>query len=163
MMMDYPFTQDELNTAVDTWGCNCGPSALAFALQRPLCDARHSIPDFEVKRYTSPTMMKQALALLRVAVTGVSVPSKELMFDYWPALVRIQWTGPWTAPGGNPKWAYWHTHWITTWIQEKQNLIFDCNGGAQLFAGWTHDTVPLLIPKRGDGGWRPTHIWRIKK
>lgn len=35
-VMTYPFTEDEMYAAAREWGCNCGPSALAFALQVPL-------------------------------------------------------------------------------------------------------------------------------
>lgn len=62
--MKYPFTEAEFKAASDAWGCNCGPSALAFATQKSLEAARHAIPGFEAKRYTSPTMMRDALAFL---------------------------------------------------------------------------------------------------
>lgn len=61
-MLVMPFTQDEFYAAYEEWGCNCGPSALAFILQQPLDYIRDKIPDFEKKKFTSPTMMRQAIA-----------------------------------------------------------------------------------------------------
>lgn len=162
----YPFTQEEFERAAAEWGCNCGPSALAFALRQGLGVARWAIPDFERKGYTSPTMMKAALVNLEARFVPVSTPSLNAMYsDVW-ALVRIQFTGPWTAPGANARWAYTHTHWVCTWAigcRPHIPMIFDCNGGAMLAADWEHDVVPHLIPKRGDGGWYPTHIWRLPR
>src|SRR5688572_16319757 len=113
--MNYPFTEQDMERAAAEWGCNCGPSAMAFAIQQPLDVARHAIPEFETKRYTSPSMMKLALHSLKFGFMRVMQPSIGKMFYDQPAVVRIQWTGPWTMPGSNGKWAYNYTHWIATW------------------------------------------------
>jgi hypothetical protein len=42
--MKYPFTESDLQSAFDNWGANCGPTALAFALQRPLSEISGKIP-----------------------------------------------------------------------------------------------------------------------
>jgi hypothetical protein len=170
MEMRYPFGSDDLLRAYKEWGCNCGPAALAFALQIGLDAVRKAIPDFEAKRFTSPTMMQQAMAALRKEYNPVPVkvkgePSRANLFDRVPALVRIQWGGPWTAPGGNPKWAYRHTHWIATWKAGVHGdaTVFDVNSGIVGFPMWEMGTVPQLIESipRADGTWWPTHIWRI--
>ena len=161
LTLDYPFTESEMHAASTEWGCNCGPSALAFAIQQPLEVARRAIPDFDSKKYTSPTMMQAALKSLGISYRGITPPDRASMFSQESqALVRIQWLGPWTEPGANPKWAYWHTHWITTWMVGAIDLLFDCNGGVNRLANWEQEIVPLLMPKRGSG-WRPTHIWRL--
>ncbi len=162
----YPFTEQDMAAARREWGCNCGPSALAFAIQQPLSAARFAIRDFERKRYTSPMMMRNALNELRVRWWPVAPVCRDEMFGVAPALVRIQWTGPWTAAGSNPRWAYTHTHWIATWRQGPAveggfPLVFDCNGGVRGIDSWESEIVPLLLPKRGDGKWAPTHIWRV--
>ena len=161
--MLYPFTQSDAEIAARTWGCNCGPSALAFALQTSLDVARDAIPKFDDRRYTSPTMMRDALLSRGIKWTSPQEIDRASMFDDRVALIRIQWTGPWTAPGSNPKWAYGYTHWITTWRDHGRSLVFDINGGVMEFLGWEREIVPLLIKeiKRADGDWRPTHIWRI--
>lgn len=164
--MTYPFTLSDLLHAQNTWGCNCGPAALAFALQRRLDVARRAIPDFETRRYTSPTMMKKALAAIGVTHESLDRHHPAIlrdMFDAAPALVRIQWTGPWTEPGANPWWAYRKTHWIATWLAGDQLHVFDCNSGIVDFARWKREVVPhltALYPK-ADGGFFPTHVWRI--
>ena len=157
-MMDYPFSEAELKAAARDWGCNCGPSALAFAIQRPLEVARHAIPDFDRKRYTSPSMMLAALQSLGIKhhAHPTTLKVEASMFDDRPALVRVQWTGPWTG-----KWAYWYTHWVCCWKEWGVDAVFDCNGGVLHFREWRDEIVPLLLPKRGDGKWHPTHIWRL--
>lgn len=64
-MLTYPFTEADAQRAYDEWGANCGPNALAFALQIPLEEVRDVIPQFDERRYTSPTMMRQAVEHLR--------------------------------------------------------------------------------------------------
>lgn len=175
MTLAYPFTEADSQRAYEEWGANCGPNALAFACQLPLESVRHAIPDFAAKRYTSPTMMKAALGWLGRTFTvmydfGTGRPSKATMFGRGVALTRIQWTGPWTAPGANPKWAYRQTHWVATWRETEELAagrvharVFDVNGGIQSFSEWERVTVPAIthLTPRADGGWHPTHVWRI--
>jgi hypothetical protein len=159
----YPFTEADSQTAYEEWGANCGPNALAFALQLPLSTVRHAIPDFEAKRYTSPTMMKAALSALSKSFTPGPISIEGLFYRPRISLVRIQWLGPWTVPGMNPKWAYRQTHWIATWADGDAAMVFDVNGGVRTFDSWKSEIVPALtaaIP-RADGGWRPTHVWRL--
>lgn len=169
--MIYPFTEEQMDAAAKEWGCNCGPSALAFALQKPLEAARFAIPDFATRRYTSPTMMKAALAFHSQPYEVVRVKPPKLgeiagpwpMFHERPALVRIQWEGPWTAPGSNPRWAYRQTHWIATWFESSAPIVFDCNGGIMHVRRWEAEIIPLIVQHtpRATGGWYPTHIWRL--
>jgi hypothetical protein len=187
MNYDYPFTMEEFEQANRDYGCNCGPSALAFALQVPLSEVRGQIPGFEERGYTSPTMMKSAVANLgRKFVAAVA--DVENMFAPQIALVRVQWTGPWTKPGANAKWAYRMTHWTACWRTNRRcncrdsafmeatcgqcgrtgeitsDFVFDCNGGIRSFESWKKEIVPLLTATypRADGGWFATHIWRIQ-
>ena len=89
-------------------------------------------------------------------------------------LARIQWEGPWTKPGANPKWAYRQTHWVASWRQDGETLadkilaaidpvIFDVNGGLMLFEQWEQQIVPAIVANipRADGGWHLTHSWEI--
>lgn len=163
--LTYPFTEAECKAAYEEYGCNCGPTALAFACQLKLSAVRHAIPDFDAKRYTSPTMMKAALKNL-----GVSFKPYEFirvyagMFGERPALTRIQWTGPWTAPTANPKWAYRLTHWICTWKPaDGSHKVFDVNGGILDYEDWKNTVVPVIVASipRADGSWFQTHIWRL--
>lgn len=162
-MLTYTFTEDDVQAAHDEWGANCGPTALAFALQIPLDDVRDAIPGFDDKRYTSPTMMRQALEHLGRPFQVIRPADRSTMFQWSPSLVRVQWTGPWTAPNANPRWAYRHTHWIATYMVERQAaMLFDCNGGIRGFQSWQDEIVPLLTNyDRADGGWHPTHVWKL--
>ena len=170
-LSDYPFTEQQMQAASDEWGANCGPAALAFALRIGIDVVRGKIPGFEEKRYTSPTMMKAGLENLGFKYIAVTCPGNDnpriaAMFANEIYLVRVQWTGPWTAPGASPKWAYRQTHWIATWmgvgLAHKIPMVFDCNGGIMTHEAWRNNIVPLLTSQcpRADGGWFPTHVWR---
>lgn len=163
MPYTYTFDANEMTQAAQDWGCNCGPSALAFALQVSLDEVRGLIPDFETRRYTSPTMMKAALAAAGVSFTQIRELDRYGMFQETVSLVRVQWTGPWTAATANPKWAYWHTHWIATVLEGNTPVVFDCNSGMTTLESWECDLVPLITKQisRADGGWFPTHIWQL--
>lgn len=177
MKATYPFTEADMVKAHDEWSANCGPNALAFALQIHLEQVRGNIPEFEKKKFTSPTMMKAALRNLEVKWQEYThLRIVDAMFaPLGISLCRIQWCGPWTEPGANPKWAYRQTHWIATWqhmeecgvLGEMQFLymVFDINGGIMAFDQWKKEIVPLItrsIP-RANGEWFSTHIWRINR
>ncbi len=150
------FSQRDFEQAYEDWHCNCGPTALAAALGRTLAGVRGLIPNFEERRYTSPTMMRHALD---------NAGQRFVTDEEWPirGLVRIQFTGPWTAEGANPRWAYWHTHWVASFGEpDCLHWIFDCNGGLQPRGTWEMEILPLLIGniKRADG-WTRTHNWEF--
>lgn len=163
-MLTYPFSEAESSKAYDEWGANCGPNALAFALQCSLGEVRPLIPGFEEKRYTSPSMMAAALRSRGQRYKDVRPQNPQTMFHASVALVRIQWEGPWTQPGANPRWAYRQTHWVTTWTCEAPR-VFDVNGGIMSLTDWKAEVVPVLVAHtpRATGGWFPTHIWRLVK
>ena len=176
-MLIYPFTEEESRQALDEWGANCGPNALAFALGKTLDEVRPLLVGFEEKRYTNPTMMRDALSRAGVSFQIQKPRADDTMFQKTKSLVRIQWHGPWTEPGANPRWAYRQTHWICTfrcddvslvrggdpWRCMNMPLVFDCNGRLKTYSDWNAEIVPLLtksIP-RANGDWSPTHVWRL--
>lgn len=129
------------------------------------CDARPTLSEafcFDERRYTSPTMMRAALDHFGRKTTDGPCDFYG-MFDERVALVRVQWEGPWTALGANPKWAYRHTHWVACWLDRNQRCVFDCNGGIRPVRDWEHEIVPLLTNyPRANGDWFPTHVWRLE-
>lgn len=147
--------------ARNEWGCNCGPAALAFAAQRSLDDVRGKIPGFETKGFTTPTMMRAGLAALGVAADEVPARREEMFADQ-PALVFIQFTGPWTEPGANPRWAYTHTHWIGTLGPAAASWTFDVNCGVTSFGRWERELLPMLLTNRRTG-WFPKLILRVRR
>lgn len=169
------FTEEDARLAWENWGCNCGPSALAACLGLTLDDVRPAVEKvgFAAKKYVSPTMMRGALDYLGANVE-FRMPNRRYAGDpvdekafARSGLVRIQWTGPWTAPGANPKWAYRQTHWIASW--QKQGTwglwVFDVNGGLHTFESWRDNVVPHIIASipRADGGWFVTDSWEVSR
>lgn len=157
------FTEAEFKEAHRSWGCNCGPTALAFALQTTLEAARYAIPQFAERRYTSPRMMREALDFLGRSFQHVGRPGVPHMCTPAMALVRVQWGGRWMQVGVPTVARYFHTHWIAAWSERGVPFVFDCNGGIRTIGSWEQEIVPLLTcDMRGaDGTWLPTHVWRI--
>lgn len=150
---------------------NCGPSALAIMTGLPLMRVCPAIPNFKDRHYTNPSMMAAALRSL-----GVPFEERDdkdcdghTLTKY--GLCRIQWEGPWTAPGSNPRWAYRETHWIGAaefnWPEPDKSLlfVFDVNCGWQTYMDWEHIHVPQIIKSvvspRATGNWWATHRWEL--
>lgn len=174
-MKPHRLTKPELTITEPDWlqaereygACNCGLTALAIMLGLPVMAVMPHIPQYKERHYTSPTMMKVALASLGVALKDrfpkrtTTARDSHAMATY--GLVRIQWEGPWTAPGANPRWAYRQTHWVGSAqfsgpgpCRGMQSWVFDVNAGWQLFDKWESETVPSIIREcvpRATGGW----------
>lgn len=179
MRYNYTYTEQDFDKAYSEWGANCGPGALAFALQVGIDQVRGMIPDFEDKRFTSPTMMKKALSGREVEFINLlgNGAARSEVFGDLVALTRIQWTGPWTKEGSNPRWAYRYTHWIATWkladdadlagigeLKAGTDMVFDVNGGIRTFESWKVEIATILsaMHARAGGGFFPTHCYRLK-
>lgn len=157
----------EVEAAADEWGCNCGPAALAAVLGLSLAEIRPHLGDFEAKGYMNPTMMLAALRSLWVkweawAAGGI----------LWPTcgLCRVQWEGPWTAPGVPIAARYRKTHWVGSRILSDGCVqVFDVNamhhnGGWLDFEVWRQQLVPWILKHchpKASGAWHLTHRLQI--
>lgn len=149
----------EADIAYAQWGCNCGPAAIAAIMNMRLDQVRPLLGDFEAKRYTNPTLMWAIL-------DRVGRPWRKIGRE-WPTfgLARIQWEGPWSEPGANPRWGYRQTHWVASWKHsERGHGIFDVNmtgngSGWGSFADWEREIVPAIVAAtpRANGKWHVTH------
>jgi hypothetical protein len=158
-----PFTFEEVEAAATIWGANCGPGALAAVLGRRLEEIRPHLGDFECKRYTNPRLMFAALRSLGV--------DWRVAAEDWPdhGLIRVQWEGPWTAPGVPMRARYRQTHWIGSRTGKSGVEIFDINcmsvGGWVHLAEWRDFVVPWLLrdchPK-ANGRWHCTHRLAVR-
>ncbi len=162
------FDLADAESAYREWGCNCGPTAVAAVLGRTLDEVRPHLGDFESKRYTNPTLMYRALRSLG----ATWVPIVRSLLDPrpivgWPrlGLVRIQWEGPWTAPGVPLRARYRHTHWVGAATSGDEVGIWDCNAlnngsGWVALAGWESVVVPWILSNhpRATGRWHQTHV-----
>ena len=160
------FTLEEAERASDEWGLNCGPGAVAVMNGLTLEDLRPHLGDFEQKHYTNPTLMWTILKNIGARWSIRKDGSK------WPTygLARIQWDGPWTAPGVPVAARYRHTHWVGAMLAEgsDEHSIFDINciayGGWVPLAEWTTHVVPWLLKQcepKANGQWYPTHVVEI--
>ena len=102
---------------------------------------------------------------------GVTWNKVKLKNPGWPefGLARIQWHGPWTAPGAHWAARQRHTHWVgaATDLAGGTVLVFDINtlseinetGGCTL-DNWRMIIVPWILQHcepKGDGKWSITH------
>lgn len=163
------FGLEEAQAAVDEWGFNCGPGALCAILDMTPAEIRPHLGDFERKRYTNPTLMRQILDGLHVVYQWEVVPVRYL--NVWPenSLIRVQWSGPWTGPAVPMQARYRHTHWIGCRYNGSAAVdIFDvnamCCGGWIPLTEWRDQLVPWLLKEcepRANGRWWQTHIVRV--
>ncbi|NMG39827.1 hypothetical protein GRZ55_11285 [Chelativorans sp. ZYF759] len=165
------FSADDAERAFDEWGANCGPGAIAAICGLTLDELRPHMGDFETKRYTNPTLMWQVLAGLGVAF---SYRGGDLGRASWPqyGLARIQWEGPWTAPGVPIRARYRQTHWVGAARHPERGVgIFDINAigngtGWCALADWETTLVPFILSEcvpRADGNWHITHAVEVKR
>ncbi len=151
---------------------NCGPGALcAVADLRPE-EALPYLRGFDRKHYTNPSMMQEALHKLKIPFQRVyeCLGHGEARNPVYPffGLVRIQWAGPWTAPGVPVRARYRHTHWVA-W-DNVSFQVFDinamCAGGWIDLFEWRDQLVPWLLREvepKAAGHWWPTHCWQINR
>ena len=154
------FTEADVDAANVAWGLNCGPAALAAICGLTLDQVRPLIPEFETRRYTSPTMMRAG-----VAAAGYQVGTDDRNGTRDPhcfppfGLVRIQFEGPWYG-----RWAYQHTHWVASRVWQGGMWVFDVNCGWQTARIWAG--VPRILTaeiRRATGGWHATHRWGLAR
>ena len=170
------FTLEDAQRAADEWRFNCGPAALAMVSGLTPEELRPHMGDFEQKGYTNPTLMFECLNRLGIQWKPIKPYAKLPMLDgldSWPkfGLLRIQWEGPWTAPGVPIPARYRHTHWIGACrVEGEEPYVFDvncmCVGGWVLFTEWSGSVVPWLLKQcepKADGGWHLTHSIEVIK
>jgi hypothetical protein len=176
------FTLEDADRAHEAWGCNCGPAAVAAIAGLTLDELRPHLGDFEQKRYTNPTLLWQILrnAGIRYQCTLNQMSSEHQGMLAWPqyGLARVQWEGPWTAPGVPIKARYRHTHWVgaishaSDWTTPgwEEPRIFDincmCVGGWVPESEWTTSVVPWLLKEcvpRANGRWHLTHVVEVER
>jgi len=166
------FTAEAADRAYDEWGANCGPGAIAAICGLTLDELRPHMGDFEIKGYTNPSLMWQVLDSICVRWRLVR-PART-----WPdyGLARVQWEGPWTAPGVPPRAAYRHTHWVGAARRRacdgRQIVgIFDINAigngsGWCSLEDWTGTLVPWILEAcvpRANGRWHLTHVVEVQR
>lgn len=151
-----------IDDAIDSWGANCGPVALAGAVGLPVADVREAVsPGGSFRGYMTITHMREALARLRVPIVQTwSRPWKDMLAttDGSPIIVCIQWTGPWSSV---PKAAATKRHFVCYRHGYVGKLgpgwVCDVNNPSDWSwfprRNWEATIVPSLIPKRGDGTW----------
>lgn len=171
------FTFEDMDRANAVWGANCGPTSVAAICGLTLDEVRpyFAAAGFDAKRYTNPKMMHEVLNAIGRPWQRVktSQPSGAAAHMPWWGLCRIQWHGPWTDPGANPRWAYRQTHWIGAAKRKEDGSIgvYDCNAMAPSADGsgwtsleaWSEIIAPWIIRgiPRATGGWHVTHAIEV--
>lgn len=88
-------------------------------------------------------MMKAAIA--KAGYSAVRVPDRWPPGGALPAVVMIQWIGPWMNPGVPAAARCQHRHWVAY----QAGWIWDVNTDKwQRFEDWLAEIVPQLLPKK---------------
>jgi hypothetical protein len=158
------FSLSDLEAAWESWECNCGPAALAAVLGITLDKAHETIPRFDERHYTNPTMMLQAVRTLKADYRAWANQGRAVD---WPTygLARIQWAGPWTNPGVPIAARYRHSHWVGVATSPTSRGIFDVNCGMWTsFDAWKSILVPRILAEnepKTSGEWWVTNAIEI--
>lgn len=157
---------ERANKMADDWGFNCGPAAICAVTGFTPEELRPHLGDFEHKHYTNPNLMRQILQSLDVQ-SKWTVDARGVKNLSWPefGLVRVQWSGPWCAPGVPMRARYRHTHWVATdscngGLRRVFDINATCVGGWIPYQEWNEQLVPWLLNEcqpKADGKWWPTH------
>jgi len=167
------FSYEDMCRANEEWGANCGPGAIAAICGLTLDELRPHLGDFEEKGYTNPTLMFEILERIGAQIRVRSIAANLKTPLTWPdyGLVRIQWEGPWCAPGVPMAARYRHTHWIGANGRNPRNIgIWDVNcmnngTGWVSLENWRAIAVPHILRAcvpRADGGWHLTHAIEVR-
>lgn len=158
------FIPPDLDAENDRWGANCGPGALAAVLGKPIAAVRPAFPWFPASTWTNQRRMEQALHAMGArwradrAVDALGVGEA--------GVALVQFEGPWTAPGVDPRRAPPHTHWIGVArvpfverglpVSEPMLFAYDVNDAPWFpMEAWERFTLPkLLRDHRRATGWR---------
>ena len=153
--------------AMNEWGCNCGPGALAAMTISSLDQARLAlsrcgdIKGFDECGHTKETLMKVGLERLSFSI-------RENKSNVWPkyGLVRVVWHGPWNDYGKGNFWPPHHSHWVGSVMTHEGLMIFDINaivvGGFINMAFWEDVVIPdILKDIDADGSWTMLESWDI--
>jgi hypothetical protein len=167
------FTEEDANEAWEAYGFNCGPAAICAICGMTPEEIRSHLGDFELKRYTNPTLMWKILENLNVRIKGIRGLADNVPKLSWPrwGLARVQWEGPWTAPGVPIKARYRQTHWIGVNSTNPSDIgIWDVNclnngNGWVSLSNWESIIVPAILKAchpKADGRWHLTHTVEIE-
>ena len=135
----------DLAAAHKEWGCNCGPSALAAALNLRCADVRDAFGDFDERRYVNPSHMKAAAGVLgyRALLTERLVVGSAPPARHPPlfGVAFIQFTGPQVPQTWHAQ--YLHTHWIACAFNGTRTIIYDCNHAVPIpLSEWAIEVFP---------------------
>ena len=123
---------------------------------------RTGFPQFPKKPWTTFTAMKDALRAVSSATflcRSYPCPNQRvpLQFGGARALMMVQWLGPWTEPGANPRWAYTHTHWVGVVADKARRIwVYDVNADHTTRSGDSR----LSVLSAGGGGWITIDDWQ---
>lgn len=137
------FSPWDMEVASINFGAMCGHGALAAAIGT---DVIRVMEHFERGGWVNIPIMKAAIA--RAGYRTIPLTDWPKPDETVPAVVMIQWTGPWMAEGVPVAARCQHRHWVAA----VGDWIWDCNAeGWFTRACWERFIPPALMPKRGTG------------
>lgn len=132
------FYPPDIEAASDSWGANCGPSAIAAILNRSLAETRPLLNDFEQRGYMNITHVQNALRTAAVPFRS------RLKVRPVCGLVFIQW-------GGHEKKPAYAQYRFTHWIAVLRDQVFDVNLPTVAHWNYWQKTLPSLMKDEGQG------------
>jgi hypothetical protein len=116
------FTLTDSEGAFDSWGANCGPHALAAALNLSLGEVKRAVIE-SFKGWMNPTQMANALRHFGIEFAAEKNLRTQKLRN---GIGYIQWDGKWVKSSFRQD-RYKHTHWIVSrngWVFDPDSVKF---------------------------------------
>lgn len=120
------YSPPDVDQQYELWGANCGPTAIAALLGKPVADIRPLVEPFKGYMNAGDLVAALGRAGVRTRRRDEARGSKALPQH---GLAVLQIDGPWCEPGVNPRARFRYTHTIAS---RNGIWIYDGNARAWL-------------------------------
>lgn len=151
----------------ELWGANCGPTALAALLRRPVAAVRPLVEQVQGGRflgYMNAGHLESAVRATNFAAMRMNNGVRGRVL--WPdthGLVVIQIDGPWCEMGVNPRARFRYTHTVASRFGGK--AIYDGNAAAWLLREtWEQEVMAELVKdQKRATGWYTSSLIEVAR
>lgn len=157
------YNEAQSNEANRLWKASCGHHSIAAAVGIHIDDVRPHLT--HEKGWMNPTNISHTLDSLGISYDLTKGHTGRGADAFCVGINRIQFEGPWTAPGKPPAAAYRYTHYVAMMKQpDFPGKILDTIIASHIwlhFPGWL-DAIAQYSKEDGTTGYHVTHHWKIE-
>jgi hypothetical protein len=151
----------------ELWGANCGPTALAALLGRPVAAVRSIVEQVQGGRflgYMNATHLENAVRAAGLAAIRTNNGLRGRVI--WPerrGLVVLQIDGPWCEMGVNPRARFRYTHTVAS--SHGGAMIYDGNADKwRRRENWEREVMAFLVQdQKRATGWYTSSVIEVSR